>query len=137
MPFNETCFKDSESYLSYDEHTTALQNIVSNTKKYEKTAKLNSNIIKLYDLIAIKFPGEGEILSGFITIKYRYNSNNGIINYSDIKYSDKRMEKYLEDNPNVIRNTFILSSISDMFFTNSIPLILGILTSEMIKIYLL
>ena len=104
MPFNETCFKDSESYLSYDEHTTALQNIVSNTKKYKKTAKRNSNTIKLYDLIAIKFPGEGEILSGFITIKYRYNPNNGIITYSDIKYSDKRMEKYLEDNPNVIRN---------------------------------
>ncbi len=104
MPFNETCFKDNETYLSYDEYTTPLPKIVPDTKKYKKIAKLNSNTINLYDLIAIKFPGEGEILSGFITIKYRYNSNNGIINYSDIKYSDKRMEKYLEDNPNVIRN---------------------------------
>jgi hypothetical protein len=104
MPFIETCFKDNERYLSYDEYTTPLPKIVSDTKKYKKITKQNSNTINLYDLIAIKFPGEGKILSGFITIKYRYNSNNGIINYSDIKYSDKRMEKYLEDNPNVIRN---------------------------------
>ena len=104
MTSNETCFGDKENYLNYDEYITLLPKMVSNTKKYKKTAKRNSNTIKLYDLIAIKFPGDGEILSGFITIKYRYNPNNGIITYSDIKYSDKRMEKYLEDNPNVIRN---------------------------------
>ena len=104
MPFNETCFKDNERYLCYDEHTISLPKIVPNTKKVKKNAELNSYITKLYDLIAIKFPGDGKILSGFITIEYRYNSENGIITYSDIKYSDKRMEKYLEDNPNVIRN---------------------------------
>jgi len=104
MPFNETCFKDNERYLCYDEHTISLPKIVPNTKKVKKNAKLNYYITKLYDLIAIKFPGDGKILSGFITIEYRYNSENGIITYSDIKYSDKRMEKYLEDNPNVIRN---------------------------------
>ncbi len=104
MPFNETCFKDNERYLFNDEHTISLPKIVSNTKKVKKNTKVNSYITKLYDLIAIKFPGDGEILSGFITIEYRYNSENGIITYSDIKYSDKRMEKYLEDNPNVIRN---------------------------------
>ena len=104
MTFNETCFTDNGNYINYEEHITLLPKMVSNTKKYKKIAKLNSNTINLYDLIAIKFPGEGEILSGFITIKYRYNPNNGIITYSDIKYSDKRMEKYLEDNPNVIRN---------------------------------
>ena len=104
MPFNETCFTDNEKSSSYDEHTPSVSKVAYNTKKYKKTAKLHSNTIKLYDLIAIKFPSEGLILSGFITIKYRYNSKNGIITYSDIKYSDKRMEKYLEDNPNVIRN---------------------------------
>lgn len=104
MPIHETCFEDNERYLCFDEHTTLLPKIGSNTKKVKKIAKLNSNIIRLYDLIAIKFPGEGELLSGFITIKYRYNSKNGIITYSYVKYSDKRMEKYLEDNPNVIRN---------------------------------
>ena len=103
MPF-ETCFKDNDCYLSYDDQITPQPKMVSNTKMYQKTSKSKSNIIKLYDLIAIKFPGEGQTLSGFITIKYTYNSKNGIVTYADIKYSDKRMEKYLEDNPNVIRN---------------------------------
>jgi hypothetical protein len=104
MPFNETCFKDDQSYLSYDEHITLLSKMGSYTKKYKKISKSNSNALNLYDLIAIKFPDKGQILSGFITIKYTYNPKNGIITYCDIKYSDKRMEKYLEDNPNVIRN---------------------------------
>ncbi|HEX7142269.1 MAG TPA: hypothetical protein VF222_07305 [Nitrososphaeraceae archaeon] len=104
MTFNETCFTDTEIYLNYEEHITLLPKMVSNTKKYKKTSKSNSNSIELYDLIAIKFPGEGQILSGFITIKYRYNLKNGIITYSDIKYSDKRMERYLEEQPNVIKN---------------------------------
>jgi hypothetical protein len=104
MPFNETCVKDDESYLSYDEHITPLSKMGSNTKKYKKTSKSNSNTINLYDLIAIKFPDKGQILSGFITIKYTYNPKSGLLTYCDINYSDKRMEKYLEDNPNVIRN---------------------------------
>jgi len=103
MHFNETCFRDKENYLSYDEHITVLPKMVSNTKKYKKT-HAHSNSLKLYDLIAIKFPSDRHILSGFITIVYRYNLKNGIITYSDIRYSDKRMEKYLEENPNVIRN---------------------------------
>jgi hypothetical protein len=100
MPF-ETCFKDNESNLNSDDQITPQPKMVSNAKKKSKTKSMT---IKLYDLIAIKFPGGGQTLSGFITIKYTYNPQNGIITYSDIKYSDKRMEKYLEDNPNVIRN---------------------------------
>jgi hypothetical protein len=98
----ETCFNDNKSNLSYDEHITVQAKMVSSEKK---TSKSKFNItIKLYDLIAIKFPSEGQTLSGFITIKYIYNPKNGKITYSDIKYSDKRMEDYLENNPNVIRN---------------------------------
>jgi hypothetical protein len=103
MLFNRTCFKEIENYLNYDGYITLLPKMVSHTKKYKKTHAY-SNSLKLYDLIAIKFPSDGNILSGFITIVYRYNLKNGIITYSDIKYSDKRMEKYLEENPNVIRN---------------------------------
>jgi hypothetical protein len=101
--FNRTCFKEFENYLNYDEHIHLLPKMVSHTKKYKKT-HAHSNSLKLYDLIAIKFPSNGNTLSGFITIVYRYNLKNGIITYSDIKYSDERMEKYLEENPNVIRN---------------------------------
>jgi len=103
MQFNRTCFKEIENYLNYDGYIALLLKMVSHTKKYKKT-HANSHFLKLYDLIAIKFPSDGHILSGFITIEYRYNLKNGIITYADIKYSDKRMEKYLEENPNVIRN---------------------------------
>jgi hypothetical protein len=101
--FNRICFKEFKNYLNYDEYVPLLPKMVSHTKKYKKT-HAHSNSLKLYDLIAIKFPSNGNILSGFITIVYRYNLKNGIITYSDIKYSDERMEKYLEENPNVIRN---------------------------------
>lgn len=103
MLFNRTRFKEFKNYLNYDEYILLLLKMVSHTKKYNKT-HAHSNSLKLYDLIAIKFPSNGNILSGFITIVYRYNLRNGIITYSDIKYSDERMEKYLEENPNVIRN---------------------------------
>ena len=102
MLFNRTCFKEFKNYLNYDEYIPLLPKMVSHTKKYKKT-HAHSNSLKLYDLIGIKFPSNGNILSGFITIVYRYNLKNGIITYSDIKYSDERMEKYLEENPNVIR----------------------------------
>jgi hypothetical protein len=103
MLFKRTCFKEFKNYLNYDEYIPLLPKMLSHTKKYKKT-HAHSNSLKLYDLIAIKFPSNGNILSGFITIVYRYNLKNGIITYSDIKYSDERMEKYLEENPNVIRN---------------------------------
>ncbi len=103
MLFNRTRFKEFKNYLNYYEYIPLLPKMVSHTKKYNKT-HAHSNSLKLYDLIAIKFPSNGNILSGFITIVYRYNLRNGIITYSDIKYSDERMEKYLEENPNVIRN---------------------------------
>ena len=108
MPFDATCFKDNNNSLNQEKeteiHTKLVSNINSNKKNNKKTTPFQSNSIKLYDLIAIKFPSEGKILSGFITIEYRYNPQKVTITYSNIKYSDKRMESYLEKNPNVIRN---------------------------------
>jgi hypothetical protein len=108
MPFDATCFKDNNNSLNQekdtDTQTKLLSSIKGNKNNNKKTTPFQSNSIKLYDLIAIKFPSEGKILSGFITIEYRYNPQKVTITYSNIKYSDKRMEAYLEKNPNVIRN---------------------------------
>ncbi|HEX7258933.1 MAG TPA: hypothetical protein VF242_12825 [Nitrososphaeraceae archaeon] len=108
MPFDATCFKDNNNSLNQEKeteiHTKLVSNIKSNKKNNKKTTPFQSNSIKLYDLIAIKFPSEGKILSGFITIEYKYNPQKVTITYSNVKYSDKRMEAYLEKNPNVIRN---------------------------------
>jgi len=110
MPFDATCFKDTNNSLNQEKDTNILTKMVSNIKNNKNnnnkknTSSFQSNSIKLYDLIAIKFPSEGKILSGFITIEYKYNPQKVTITYSNIKYSDKRMETYLEKNPNVIRN---------------------------------
>ena len=109
MPFDATCFKDNNNSLNQEKdteiHTKLISNIKSNKNhNNKKTTTFQSNSIKLYDLIAIKFPSEGKILSGFVTIEYKYNPQKVTITYSNIKYSDKRMEAYLEKNPNVIRN---------------------------------
>jgi len=33
-----------------------------------------------------------------------YNTRSGFIKYVDIKYSDRRLEKHIEQNPNVVKN---------------------------------
>lgn len=108
MPVDATCFKDDNNSLNQEKDMTREtkmgSDIESNKNNNKKTAHYQSNSIKLYDLIALKFPCEGRILSGFITIEYKYNPQKITINYSNIKYSDKRMEAYLEKNPTVIRN---------------------------------
>ncbi|HJU58916.1 MAG TPA: hypothetical protein VJ583_04150 [Nitrososphaeraceae archaeon] len=109
MPFDAICFKDDNNSLNQEKDMKqqpkmVVSNIKSNKNNNKKKANFQSNSIKLYDLIALKFPCEGRILSGFITIEYKYNPQKITINYSNIKYSDKRMEAYLEKNPTVIRN---------------------------------
>lgn len=64
----------------------------------------NNGIIRFYDVVALSFKDNNEILSAFITLEYTYNTRNGSIKYVDIKYSDRRLEKHIEQNPNVIRN---------------------------------
>lgn len=106
MVFDATYIKQNDNYFNLVKDTDTkteptVKNRRNNKKKY---SSVNSDSIKLYDLVAIKFPNNGKILSGFITIEYIYNSKKLTITYSNIKYSDNRMENYLEQNPNVIKN---------------------------------
>jgi hypothetical protein len=63
-----------------------------------------NGLIRFYDVVALSFKDNNEILSAFITLEYLYNTQSGSIKYVDIKYSDRRLEKHIEQNPNVIRN---------------------------------
>ena len=103
MTFDATCFEDNNNCINQNNNLNSTK-ADKNPKNKTKNTFLKSKSIKLYDLIAIKFPSQGRILSGFITIEYNYNPENVTISYSNIKYSDKRMEIYLEKNPNVIKN---------------------------------
>jgi hypothetical protein len=106
MMFDATYIKQDDNYLNLGKDTDIKMepNVKNHRNNQKKSSSVNSDSIKLYDLVAIKFPSEGKILSGFVTIEYIYNSKKLTITYSNIKYSDKRMEDYLEQNPNVIKN---------------------------------
>jgi len=106
MVFDATYIKQSDNYFNLvkDTDTKTEPNVKNRRTNKKKYSSVNSDSIKLYDLVAIKFPNNGKILSGFITIEYIYNSKKLTITYSNIKYSDNRMENYLEQNPNVIKN---------------------------------
>ena len=47
---------------------------------------------------------EGLVRSGMVTVDFEYSSSLGSINYLEVEYSDPKMRKYVEDNPNVMRN---------------------------------
>ena len=64
----------------------------------------NNGLVRFYDVVALSFKDNNEILSAFITLEYLYNIPTGSIKYVDIKYSDRRLEKHIEQNPNVIKN---------------------------------
>lgn len=106
MVFDATYIKQNNNYFNLvkDTDTKTEPNVKNRRTNKKKYSSVNSDSIKLYDLVAIKFPSNGKILSGFITIEYIYNSKKLTITYSNIKYSDNRMENYLEQNPNVIKN---------------------------------
>jgi len=71
----------------------------------------NNGLIRFYDVVALSFKdnnellsANNELLSAFVTLEYMYNTRSGSIKYVDIQYSDRRLEKHIEQNPNVIRN---------------------------------
>jgi hypothetical protein len=106
MLFETTNIPPNDNYLNRfkDTDTKMEPNVNGPRNNKKKYSSVNSASIKLYDLVAIKFPSEGKIRSGFITIEYIYNFKKLTITYYNIKYSDNKMEDYLERNPNVIRN---------------------------------
>jgi hypothetical protein len=64
----------------------------------------NSKIFSLTDIVFLKYVSEGKSNTGTITLKFEYNSDNEKINYLDIQYSDRILEKHVEFNPHVLRN---------------------------------
>lgn len=64
----------------------------------------NNGLIRFYDVVALSFKDNNELLSAFVTLEYMYNTRSGSIKYVDIQYSDRRLEKHVEQNPNVIKN---------------------------------
>jgi len=58
----------------------------------------------LTDIVFLKYTSEGIVQTGMLTIEFEYSSSQGSLNYIEVEYSDPRMRKYVEGNPNVMRN---------------------------------
>ena len=56
------------------------------------------------DIVFLKYTSEGIVQTGMLTIEFEYSSSQGSLNYIEVEYSDPRMRKYVEGNPNVMRN---------------------------------
>jgi hypothetical protein len=64
----------------------------------------NNDKICLTDIVFLRYTSDGIVQSGMLTIEFEYSSSQGSLNYLEVEYSDPRMRKYVEGNPNVMRN---------------------------------
>jgi hypothetical protein len=44
----------------------------------------NNGLIRFYDVVALSFKDNNELLSAFVTLEYMYNTRSGSIKYVDI-----------------------------------------------------
>jgi len=47
---------------------------------------------------------ENDAISGILSVEFDYYPEDGIMKYRDINYSDKRLIKHIEGNPQVMKN---------------------------------
>lgn len=64
----------------------------------------NNDKICFTEVVFLKYVSEGILQSGMLTIEFEYSFSQGSLNYIEVEYSDPRMRKYVEGNPNVMRN---------------------------------
>ena len=60
--------------------------------------------ISMTHVVFLRYISEGIIHSGTLAIEIEYSFSHYSINYLDVQYSDLRMRKHVEGNPNVLRN---------------------------------
>jgi hypothetical protein len=60
--------------------------------------------LRLGHLIAFNIKENNDQISGFLSIEFDYYSYDGSIKYRDMHYSDRRLIKHIEGNPQVMKN---------------------------------
>jgi hypothetical protein len=74
-----------------------LRRLVGDTKQGDNA----HDRICLTEVVFLKYADSKD---GNICIEFEYNSSDSSINYLEVSYSHPDMEKYIEGNPNVVRN---------------------------------
>ena len=60
--------------------------------------------IRFSHLMAFNIKEENNEISGILSVEFDYYHEDGIMKYRDINYSDKRLIKHIEGNPQVMKN---------------------------------
>jgi hypothetical protein len=60
--------------------------------------------IRFSHLMAFNIKEENNEISGILSVEFDYHPEDGIMKYRDINYSDKRLIKHIEGNPQVMKN---------------------------------
>ena len=69
----------------------------------KKNTKLKKPI-RFSHLMAFNIKEEHNVISGILSVEFDYYSEDGSMKYRDINYSDARLIKYIEGNPQVMKN---------------------------------
>ena len=69
-------------------------------KKGAKTKKP----FRFSHLMVFNIKEENNEISGFLSVEFDYYAEDGSMKYRDIHYSDKRLIKHIEGNPQVMKN---------------------------------
>jgi len=60
--------------------------------------------IRFSHLMAFNIKEENNEISGILSVEFDYYHKDGSMKYRDINYSDKRLIKHIEGNPQVMKN---------------------------------
>jgi hypothetical protein len=69
----------------------------------EKNTKLGKPI-RFSHLMAFNIKEEHNVISGILSVEFDYYPDDGSMKYRDLHYSDTRLIKHIEGNPQVMKN---------------------------------
>ena len=82
----------------------AKDHYIAQYHKDGKKGTKSSKPIRFSHLIAFDIKEENNEISGFLSVEFDYYPEDGSMKYRDIHYSDKRLIKHIEGNPQVMKN---------------------------------
>ena len=74
------------------------------TQYYKDDKKGAKKPFRFSHLMAFDIKEENNKISGFLSVEIDYYPEDGSMKYRDIHYSDKRLIKHIEGNPQVMKN---------------------------------
>lgn len=79
-------------------------NSIAQYDKDDRIDRTTKKPIRFSHLMAFNIKEEDNEISGILSVEFDYDSEDGSMKYRDIHYSDPRLLKHIEGNPQVMKN---------------------------------